>query len=94
MVTKKKLKVSRKKIDIIDGKIFNLIKLRTRVVDQMLKMKKNKKDIIDKKRMKDIFRKIKRKSISNKIDPRITHKIWKSMIWSYVDYQKKNFKRK
>ena len=60
----------------------------------MLTLKKNKKEIIDKKRMNLIYAKIRRKSIENKIDPKITNKIWKSIILSYIDYQRRNFKKK
>ena len=60
----------------------------------MLSLKINKKEIVDKKRMNLIFKNIKRKSIKNNIDPKITIKIWRSMIWSYIDYQKRNFKKR
>ena len=89
-----KLSKARRKIDSIDAKIFNLIKKRTKIVKYMLKLKTKKSQIIDKKRMKSIFLNIKRKSIKNNIDPNITGRIWKSMIWSYIDFQKRNFKKK
>ena len=28
------------------------------------------------------------------IDPEITHRIWKNMIWSFIDYENRNFKKK
>ena len=90
----KKLKIARKKIDKIDKSIFNLIKKRTIIVKHMLSLKKYKKEIIDHKRMSIILRNIKKKSIRNNIDPKITEKIWKAIIWSYVDFQKKNFRKK
>ncbi len=90
----KKLKKARDKVDQLDNKIFILIKKRTNVVKQMLKLKKYKKQIIDHKRISQILKKISAKSKKNNIDPKITKKIWKSMIWSYVDYQKRNFKKK
>ncbi len=91
---KKKLDIARKNIDKIDKKIFQLIKKRTHVVKHMLTLKKHKNEIIDKKRMNEILKMIKKKSIKNKIDHRITIKIWKSIIWSYVDFQRRNFKKK
>ena len=60
----------------------------------MLSLKKYKNQIVDHKRINNILKNIKNKSIKNKIDPKITQRIWKSMIWSYVDYQRKNFKKK
>ena len=93
-MNKKKLKIARDKIDSIDEKIFNLIKKRTKIVKEMLKLKKYKNQIIDHKRINEILGTIKKKSIKNDIDPQITKKIWKSIIWSYVSFQKKNFKKK
>ena len=90
----KKLKKARNKIDQIDNNIFNLIKKRTKVVKYMLNLKEYKNQIVDQKRIKIILKKVKVKSIKNRIDPRITNRIWKSMIWSYVDFQKRNFKKK
>jgi len=94
MLNKKKLIKARAKIDLLDSKIFILIKKRTTVVKQMLNLKQNRAEIIDKKRINQILKKIRIKSIKNKIDPRISARIWKSMIWSYIDYQKRNFRKK
>ena len=91
---KKKLIAARKKIDLLDSSIFNLIKKRTRIVDHMLALKKFKKQIVDKKRINQILEKIKNKSRKNGIDPKITSRIWKTIIWSYVSYQRRNFKKK
>ena len=88
-MNKQKLKIARNKIDYIDGKIFNLIKKRTKLVIKMLKLKNFKSEIIDHKRINEILKNIKKRSIKNHIDPKITRKIWKSIIWSYVDFQKK-----
>ena len=88
-----KLKLARKRVDFLDKKIFNLIKKRTQIVKYMLSLKKYKNQIVDHKRINNILNNIKNKSIKNKIDPKITQRIWKSMIWSYVDYQRKNFKK-
>ena len=93
-MTIKKLKIARKRIDNLDNNIFNLIKKRTQIVKYMLSLKKFKKQIIDHKRINKILKNIRNKSIKNNIDPRITNKIWKSLIWSYVDYQKRNFKKR
>ena len=87
------LKKERKKIDKIDQQLFKLIKKRTIVVKKMLTLKKFRHEIVDHKRINEILLKLKKKSIQNKIDPRITKRIWKSMIWGYVDFQKRNFKK-
>ena len=90
----KKLKIARNKVDQLDKKIFNLIKKRTQIVKHMMGLKKFRRQIIDYKRINEILKNIKKKSIKNNIDPKITQRIWKSMIWSYVDYQRRNFKKK
>ena len=92
-MNKNKLKLARKKVDQLDQKIFNLIKKRTQIIKYMLSLKKFKKEIVDRKRNNEIFRKIKSKSIKNRIDPQITKKIWKAIISSYVDFQRRNFKK-
>ena len=91
-MNKKKLKLARKKVDQLDHKIFHLIKKRTQIVKYMLSLKKFKKEIIDHKRNNEILKKIKNKSIRNSIDANITRRIWKAMIWSYIDFQRRNFK--
>ena len=91
---KKRLKSARQKIDKLDTKIFNLIKKRTQVVKYMLSLKRFKKQIVDQKRINAILKNIKNKSIKNSIDPKITTRIWKSMIWGYVDFQRRNFSKK
>ena len=93
-MNKNKLKLARNKVDQLDQKILILIKKRTQIVKYMLSLKKSKKQIVDHKRNNEIFRKIKNKSIKNGIDPKITRRIWKAMIWSYVDFQRRNFKKK
>ena len=93
-MNKKKLLIARNKIDQLDKEIFYLIKKRTAIVKYMLSLKGFKKQIIDHKRIKEILKKIKNQSIKNRIDPKITSRIWKSMIWSYVDFQRRNFKKK
>ena len=93
-MSKKKLQKARNRIDQLDKEIFYLIKERTEIVKYMLSLKEFKNQIIDHKRIKEILKKIKNKSIQSGIDPKITTRIWKSMIWSYVDFQKRNIKKK
>ena len=91
---KKKLNILRIKLDKLDDKLINLIKSRTNLVNQVVKLKENKNEIVDKKRISAILKKIKKKSISKNIDPKITKRIWKNMIWSYINYERKIFKKK
>ena len=93
MPNKNILKI-RKDLDKLDDLFLNLIKKRTFLVNQVLKNKKFKKDIVDKKRIKKIFFNIKKKSKKKRIDPKITNRIWKSMIGAYIDFEYRNFKKK
>ena len=91
---KKKLDIIRSKLDKLDNKLLSLIKFRTNLVKEVLKLKEFKKEIVDKKRINFILKKINSKSKKLKIDPKITNRIWKNMILSYIDFEKRNFKKK
>ena len=91
---KKKLEKIRSKLDKLDNNLLSLIKYRTSLVKEVLNLKEFKKEIVDKKRIRFILQKIKKKSKKLNIDPRITNRIWKNMIWSYIDYERRNFKKK
>ena len=91
---KKKLDKIRKKLDQIDNKLLAIIKKRTSLVNDVVKLKENKSEIVDQKRINSILKNIKIKSIKKNIDPKITNRIWKNMIWSYINYERRNFKKK
>ena len=93
-LNKKKLEKLRSKLDKLDNDLLKLIKKRSNIVNDVLKLKIHKKEIIDHKRIKYILKKIKDKSIKSEIDPKITNRIWKNMIWSFIDYEKRNFRKK
>ncbi len=93
-VKRKKLSKIRLELDKLDNSLIKIIKKRTNLVKKVLKLKEYKNQIIDQSRIKMILRNIKKKSLKNNIDPRITERIWKNMIWSYIDYEKRNFKKK
>jgi len=89
-----KLEKVRKKLDFLDNKLLKLIKQRTNLVNEVLKLKEYKNQIVDHKRINKILNNIKKKSQKNKIDPRITKRIWINMIRAYIDYEKRNFDKK
>ena len=91
---KKKLNLIRIKLDKLDNKLLSLIKFRTGLVKEVLKLKEFKEEIVDQKRIKSILKNIRKKSLKNNIDPKITDRIWKNMIWSYIDFERRNFKKK
>ena len=90
----KNILLIRKKLDKLDNNLLNIIKIRTKLIDQVIKNKKFKKDIVDRKRINIILKNIKIKSKKKKLDTKITQKIWKSMINAFIDYEYRNFKKK
>ena len=91
---KMKLKNLRNQLDKLDNSFIKLIKKRTIIVKKVLKLKDFKNQIVDKKRINAILKNIKIKSTKNNIDFRITKRIWVNMIWSFIDYEKRNFRKK
>ena len=91
---RKKLGKIRSELDKLDNSLIKIIKKRTGLVKQVLALKEKKNQIVDQKRIKLILANIRKKSLKNKIDPKITNRIWKNMIYSYIDYERRNFKKK
>ena len=91
---KEKLSKIRKELDKLDDYLIKIIKKRTNLVKKVLALKDRKNQIVDQKRINLILRNIKKKSIKNNIDPKITNKIWKNMIYAYIDFERRNFKKK
>ena len=91
---RKKLSKIRSELDKLDNSLIKIIRKRTNLVKKVLKLKENRSQIVDKKRIQIILRNIKKKSLKNNIDPKITSRIWKNMIWSYIDFERRNFKKK
>ena len=91
---RKKLNKIRIQLDKLDNSLISLIKKRTNLVKKVLELKERKNQIVDQKRIKTILANIKKKSIINNIDPKITKRIWKNMIFAYIDFERRNFKKK
>ena len=91
---KKKLNNIRKKLDKLDNSLINIIKKRTLLVKDVIKLKDYKKEIVDKERINKILNNIKKKSIQKNIDPKITKRIWINMIYAYINFERRNFKKK
>ena len=91
---KNKLNKIRFELDKLDNNLIKIIKKRTSLVKKVLLLKDKKSQIVDQKRIKFILKNIKKKSINNNIDPKITQKIWKNMIYAYIDFERRNFKKK
>ena len=91
---KKKLLILRKKLDAIDNKLLNLLKIRANHVKKVLSLKEFKKEIIDKKRINLILKNIRSKSIKKGIDPKISNRVWKNMIYAFIEYEYRNFNKR
>ena len=91
---KKKLLILRKKLDKVDDRLLSILKIRSNYVKDVLSLKEFKKEIIDRKRIKLILRNIQRKSIKKGIDTKISYRIWKNMIYAFIDYEFRNFRKK
>ena len=91
---KEKLSKIRKELDKLDDSLIKLIKKRTNLVKKVLALKERKNQIVDQKRINLILRNIKKKSLKNNIDPKITNKIWKNMIYAYIEFERRNFNKK
>ena len=91
---KKKLNKIRSDLDKLDNSLIKIIKKRTSLVKKVLSLKEKKNQTVDQERINLILKNIKKKSIKNKIDPKITNKIWKNMIYAYIDFERRNFKRR
>ena len=91
---KKKLLILRRKLDLVDNKLLNLLKIRSTYVKSVLSLKEFKKEIIDRKRIKIILKNIKNKSIKKGIDPKISYRIWKNMIYAFIEYEYRNFNKR
>ena len=91
---KEKLSKIRKELDKLDNILIKIIKKRTNLVKRVLALKERKNQIVDQKRINFILKNIKKKSLKNNIDPKITNKIWKNMIYAYIDFERRNLKKK
>ena len=91
---RKKLSKIRFELDKLDNSLIKIIRKRTNLVKKVLALKEKKNQIVDQKRIKLILNNIRKKSLKNNIDPKITNRIWKNMIWSFIDYEKRNFRKK
>ena len=91
---RKKLEKIRKKLDRLDNEFLRLIKIRTGLVNKVVKLKEFRGEIVDTKRIKKILFNIRRKSLKKKIDSTVTNKIWKNMILTYINHERKKFKKK
>ena len=90
----REMKLIRKKIDQIDDKLLPLMVKRSKLVEKALSLKKRQNEIVDKKRISEISKKIVKKSKELGGDSRLLKSIWLSIIQNFIDYENKEFKKK
>tara|TARA_B100001093_G_C26629542_1_gene928239 strand:+ start:535 stop:816 length:282 start_codon:yes stop_codon:yes gene_type:complete len=88
------INIIREKLDKVDVKLLKVIKKRSLLVDKILKLKKNKKEVVDQKRINFILKRVRKNSKKIKVDPIVTTNIWKAMIKSFIDYEFRKFKKR
>ena len=90
----KKMNNVRSLIDRIDDKILPLIVKRSKLVNDALEIKSRKNEIVDRKRINQILKKIGSASKRMEADPKLIKSIWMDMIQNFIEHEKKEFKKR
>ena len=90
----KEMKLIRQKIDQVDDKLLPLMVKRSKLVEKALSLKKKQNEIVDKKRIEEISKKIVKKSIELGGNSKLLKSIWLSIIQNFIDYENQEFKKK
>ena len=90
----KEMKLIRKKIDQVDDKLLPLMVKRSKLVEKALSLKKKQNEIVDKKRIDEISKKIVKKSLELGGNSKLLKSIWLSIIQNFIDYENQEFKKK
>ena len=87
-MSQKKIIKIRYTIDTIDKQIIRLLGLRKKQVLKIAKYK-NKRTIVDRKRINQIMKRIKSEAKKNKIDFNLVKNFWKQLIQYSIKLEKK-----
>ena len=90
----KEMSLIRKKIDQVDNKLLPLMVKRSKLVEKALSLKKRQTEIVDKKRINEISKKIVKKTSELGGNSKLLKKIWLSIIQNFIDYENQEFKKK
>ena len=90
----KEMKLIRKKIDQVDDKLLPLMIERSKLVEKALSLKKKKNEIVDKRRIEEISKKISKKTEELGGNSKLLKSIWLSIINNFIDYEDREFKKK
>ena len=78
---------------MIDSKIIPLMVKRSFLVNEALKLKTKKSEIIDIKRINQIKKKVSSQSKKLGANSKLITNIWVSMIKIFIEFEKNNFKK-
>ena len=90
----KEMKLIREKIDQVDDKLLPLMVKRSKLVEKALSLKKRQTEIVDKKRINEISKKIVKKTSELGGNSKLLKTIWLSIIQNFIDYENQEFKKK
>ena len=90
----REMKLIRKKIDQVDDKLLPLMVKRSKLVEKALSLKKRQTEIVDKKRINEISKKIVKKTSELGGNSKLLKSIWLSIIKNFIDYENQEFKKK
>ena len=90
----KEMSLIRKKIDQVDDKLLPLMVKRSKLVEKALSLKKRQIEIVDKKRINEISKKIVKRTSELGGNAKLLKKIWLSIIQNFIDYENQEFKKK
>tara|TARA_B100001027_G_scaffold85430_1_gene58551 strand:+ start:120 stop:371 length:252 start_codon:yes stop_codon:yes gene_type:complete len=82
------------KIDQVDDKLLPLMIKRSKLVEKALSLKKRQTEIVDKKRINEISKKIVKKTSKLGGNSKLLKSIWLSIIQNFIDYENQEFKKK
>ena len=88
------MKLIRMKIDQVDDKLLPLMIKRSKLVEKALSLKKRQTEIVDKKRINEISKKIAKKTSKLGGNSKLLKSIWLSIIQNFIDYENQEFKKK
>ena len=88
------MKLIREKIDQVDEKLLPLMVKRSQLVEKALRLKKRQTEIVDKKRINEISKKIVKKTSELGGNSKLLKTIWLSIIQNFIDYENQEFKKK
>ena len=87
------MKVIRNKIDIIDSKLLPLMVKRSKLVEKALELKVKRSEIVDKTRIREITKKISKKTKILGGNPKLLSNIWIAIIDNFIKFEKSKFKK-